>query len=198
VPREPAQTAERRVEVDYEGRTLPMLAVAYKGGAHAPGDRTYVASHALAGLAFGARSDIYRDLVLDRRLVQSLRASPASSRDPGLWTVTAQVTDAAHLPEVLAAIDATVARYQAQPPDAAELEAVTSRLRYAFLLELETPGAIAGAIAGRAAVAGSVAAIDQYYQTLATITPDDVQAAARTYLRPERRTVATLREKTQP
>lgn len=195
VEAEPVQTAERRIEVPYEGRTLPMVSIAYKGGAYDAGDRGYAASLVLAELAFGETSDIYRRLVLDEQLVQRLDVSPARSRDPALWVVSAVVKDPAKVPEVIEAIDATVARYREQLADAARLDDIKSHMRYSFLMGLSSPSDVAGRVAHLAGVAGSVEAISQLYATIAAVTPEDIKAAAEKYLVQERRTVAVLREK---
>ena len=47
VPTEPEQKQERRVAVDYDGQTLPILWVAYKFGAVDPHDRIRVAADLL-------------------------------------------------------------------------------------------------------------------------------------------------------
>ncbi len=44
IPVEPEQRAERRVDVQFDGQTLPVVAVAYKLPAFAPADRTRVAA----------------------------------------------------------------------------------------------------------------------------------------------------------
>jgi zinc protease len=195
VPTEPAQKQARRVEVQYEGSTLPLLTVAYKGGAFAPDDRNFVASLLLADLAFGPTSAIYRRLMLDERVVQSIGADPAGDRDPGLWTVDATVRDPAKVEYVLAQIDATIAEYREAPPDPERLAAVKSHRRYEFLLGLDSPAAVAGAIARIAAITGDPRAHDRLYATVAAVTPEDVHVAARALFDDRRRTVATLRGK---
>jgi hypothetical protein len=39
VPSEPAQTAQRRIDVPFEGQTLPILALNFKGDAFQPTDK---------------------------------------------------------------------------------------------------------------------------------------------------------------
>ncbi|MCA9687608.1 MAG: insulinase family protein, partial [Myxococcales bacterium] len=41
---EPVQKKEKRIDIAYEGKTLPMVWVGYKAGAYAPEDRVWVAS----------------------------------------------------------------------------------------------------------------------------------------------------------
>ena len=67
---EPPQTRERKVEVAYPGKTLPLLDLAYRGAAFDPADRDYVAAGLLAELAFGETSPLYKKLVLDQQKVE--------------------------------------------------------------------------------------------------------------------------------
>jgi zinc protease len=195
VQTEPAQNKERRIEVPYEGRTLPMVLMAYKADGFKPDDRLYAASYVLAELAFGETSDAYRRLVLEEQVVQSLNATPADSRDPGLWGVLAVVTNPDKVDHVIQALDETVARYRDELVDAARLDAVKSNIRYSFLMNLDSPASVAGQIAQDVGVAGSIEAVARLRQTMDAVTAEDVRAAAQKYLDQKRRTLAILREK---
>ncbi len=193
IPVEPEQTAERYLEVAYEGQTLPWLWVAYKIPAFEPGNRTRAAADLLAALAFGETSDAYRKLVLDEQVVELLTASADANRDPGLLNIEARVKDPAKVDYVLATIDATVAAYRDAPPSAERLAALQQRLKYGFLMSLQTPDAVASRLARFVALGGDLDGIDTLYATYGAITPADVQAAAQSYLAAERRTVGVLR-----
>jgi zinc protease len=193
VPEEPEQNEERRVEVAYQGRSLPILWVAYKVPRFGVADRKWAATDVLGELAFGETSDLYKKLVLDEQTVQSLSGGPNQNRDPGLFDVIAQVKDPAKVDTVLAEIDATVARYAATPPDPERLAATQQRLKYGFLMRLASPSGVASSLARMIAATGDVHTVDRLYDTYAGVTPADVQAAARDYLKRERRTVAVLR-----
>jgi zinc protease len=191
---EPAQTRARRAEVRYEGKTLPMVWIAYKGGAFDPDDRIWVASLVLAELAFGETSPIYRELHLDQQKVESLQAAPASDRDPELWSVLATIKDEADIDLVLARIDETVARYRDELPDPERLAAVQSHMRYRYLLGLDTASDVAGEVAQFVGVAGDLDRVEVLYRNLATVTPEEVREAARRWLVEKRRTTVILRE----
>jgi zinc protease len=195
VPIEPVQTAERRVQVDYEGQSLPILWLSYKSDRFDPEDRRWVGAYLLAELAFGETSRIHDDLVLDRQLVDSISAEQELNRDPGTFDVIARVKDPARVDEVLAEIDAEIERYRTAPPDAARLADLRSHLKYSFLMALDTPGRVAAALARVVAITGGIEAIDRLYATIDATTPADVQAAARRTLDPDRRTVGVLRAK---
>jgi zinc protease len=193
VPVEPEQTAEKRIEVPYEGKSLPILMVSYKNDRFDPKDKRMVASMVLADLAFGETSELHKKLVLDEQVVEFIEGESNLNRDPNLFDVVTRVKDPDKVEYVLGEIDRTVAQYQASPADAKRLADVKARAKYSFLMGLETPSAVAGAMSRIIALTGGVEAVDQLYTTLDTITPQDVQAAATRYLAKNRRTVAVLR-----
>jgi zinc protease len=197
IPREPEQKAERRVEVAYEGKTLPIVALAYKQPAFAPDDLTYVSGMVLAEVAFGETSPLYKQLVLDERSVQTLVADAGPSRDPGLFYIYAVVADPAKVDAVAAALDAAVERARSELADPQRVADTVSYLRYRFLLRLATPKAVADELARVSAITGKIDVIDRQYSTLDKVTPESVRAAAQSTLDQRRRTVAILREKAQ-
>lgn len=190
---EPEQTEARRVDVAYEGRTLPMVWIGYKGDAYNPRDRTYVAASVLAELAFGETSDIYRKLVLDEQVLQDISGSARPSRDPGLWMISTVIKDPKNIDTVLTAIEATAERFRTTIPPAERVEAVKSNMRYSFAMSLDSPSRVASAIARRAGISGSPDDLEAFYQTLSQVTPEDVQAAAQKYLATARRTTVVLK-----
>jgi len=190
---EPEQKAERSVEVSYDGRTLPLLAVSWKGARFDPADRTMAAGVLLGELAFGETSDVYRELVLDKRLVQRLTTDFGYSRDPGLWAVIAMVGREDAVEAVKAAVEGAANRYKDNPPEPASLDALKRNFRYSFLMRMDTPDRVAGSLAQFVALTGGIEAVDQFFETLEHVTPQDIKSAAQRFLRPERRTVAVLK-----
>jgi zinc protease len=195
IPVEPEQKAERRVDVQYDGQTLPIVRVEYKLPAYNPADKSVVSINLLAELAFGETSATYQRLVLDEQVVEHIDASGTFHRDPYLLDIHTRVKDPAKIDYVLGVIDATIAEARNSPPDAARLEALQKRLKYGFLMGLQTPDAVAQRVAQFLTVDGDLSGIDTLYATYAQVTPADVQAAAKTYLVPEHRTVGVLRSK---
>jgi zinc protease len=193
VPSEPEQTAERRIQVDYEGRSLPILWVAYKMDRFNARDRNMVAADLLTELAFGETSDIYKKLVLDEQVVEFLGAEVNMNRDPGLLDIYTRVKEPDRVDYVLEEIDRTIARYQQAPPDGKRLEDLKSRLKYSFLMGLDTPDRVANSLARIIAVTGGIEAVDELYGTYEAITPQEMQSAAARYLVGNHRTIAVLR-----
>jgi zinc protease len=193
IPTEPEQTSERRITVAYDGQTLPILWIAYKLPAFAPGDRTRVAADLLAELAFGETSEAYRRLVLDEQVVELLDANVDDHRDPGLLDITTRVKDPAKVDYVLGTIDETIASVRKAPPDGARLADLQKRLRYGFVMGLQTPDAVAQRLAQFVALTGDLDGVRRLYATYANVTPTDVQRAAAEYFDDARRTVGVLR-----
>jgi zinc protease len=193
IPVEPEQTQEKRVEVSYPGRALPMLALAYKFDAFDPDNRLRVAADLLTEMAFGSTSDLHQQLVLDEQVVEFLAADAARNRDPGLLDLYTRVKDPERVDYVLDAIDATIATFTETLVEEEDLAALKSRLRYGFLMGLETPDAVARGLARIIAITGGIEAVEALYAAYETITPEDVREAARHYLDSRRRTVGILR-----
>lgn len=193
VPAEPPQHAPRRVEVDYEGRALPMLSVAYKIGAFDPGDATRVAADLLAELAFGETSAAYRQLVIDEQAVEFVDAEANMNRDPSLFDVYARVKHPDDVERVLGVIESAVAACREAPPDAGRLRDLKSRLRYDFLMGLDTPDAAASTLARPIAIGGGLEAVEALYAAYENVTPADVQRAAEAYFDQAHCTVGVLR-----
>jgi zinc protease len=195
IPAEPEQKTERRVDVQYDGQTLPVMRIVYKLPKYDPTDKSVVAIGLFADLAFGETSAAYRKLVLEEQVVEHLDAGGSFHRDPYLLDIHTRIKDPTKIDYVLDVIDATVAEYRAAPPDAARLAALQQRLKYGFLMSLQTPESVAARLAQLLAVSGDLTGIDQLYATYAALTPADVQAAAQRFLEPARRTVGVLRSR---
>ena len=182
IPVEPEQTAERRVDVQYDGQTLPHLRVVYKLPAFDPADKSFVAIGLLADLAFGETSATYRKLVLDEQVVDELDAFGAFHRDPHLLDIQTRVKDPAKIDYVLGVIDATVAEYRSAPPMPRASRRSAARSKYGFLMSLQTPESVAARLAPFLALTGDLDGIDQLYATYAAITPAGRAGAAQRYL----------------
>lgn len=189
---EPPQTAERSVEVPYNGRTLPLLWVAYKGDAFDPTDKMVVSAYLLAGLAFGENSEFYKNVVIREEKVTGLRADFDYARDPRLFDIYMRVKDPADIDDVIDQLTETASIFKQELVSQEDLDNIRKRQRYQYLLNLDTPGSIASGLALPIAITGGIEAIDQLYATMDMLTPQDIQAAARRYLQNKSRTVLVL------
>jgi zinc protease len=190
---EPEQKGERTLEVAYDGRTLPMVTIAWKGPAFDPSTKETAAGLLLGDLLFGETSEAYKELVLEKRIAQRLFAGFRLNRDPGLWTVSAMVAGESNLAAVREGLDQAVARIQETPPAAKDLDDLKKRSRYGFLMGMDTPDRVAGGLARFIAMTGGIESVEALYTSMLQLTPEDIQAVARKLLTPDRRTVAVLK-----
>ena len=197
VPPEPEQKALRRIDVPFDGQTLPILSVSFKGEQFRPRDPVMVAATLIEELAFGETSDLYRKLVLQEQRLQFLQADFSLNRDPGLWGVVAMVKDPADVAGVEKEIWDYLSQLRRNEVAPARLEAVRSRVRNAFLSSLSSPGQVANLLARFIALSGDVTAVEDYLATISQVGPDQVRQAASQYLTPERSTVAVLHTRGQ-
>ena len=191
---EPPQTAPRSAEIAFPGRTLPILAIAYKGDAFDPANRDYVAARLLAELAFGPQSELYKKLVL--RAADGSRCSHCDipmNRDPSLFEITAMVKKIEDVDAVREEIYRTLEEFKTKPVDRAEAG------------RPETPRAVRVPDGSRHAgqggrriwpgswpLTGGIEAVDQLYAACDRVTPEDIMHAAAKYFVPERRTRSAL------
>ena len=193
VPVEPEQMGERRLEAAFDGKTLPIFAIGYKGLGFAS-DNIAVASCLLLGnLAFGETSDIYNKLVLDQQRVEFISADFSPNRDPGLLTIYSRIKDPNDVAGVESEIDSAITSYQTRPVDESRLNDLKSNIRYGFLMGLDTPGKVAGALTDVVSITGGIEALDRFYGTLDRVTSKDIMDAANRFLVREKRTVVLVK-----
>ncbi len=190
---EPPQKAERFKEVKYEGKTLPILWVAYKGDAFDPNDQMLAACYLLGDLAFGENSDIYKKLVIDEQKVQVLASWFPINRDPKLLNIYCMIKDEKDIHSVREEIERTTEKFKNEFVDACQLENMKKRVRYSFLMDLDTPDNIAGNLARFVAVTGGLEELDTFYQRMNSVTVEDIHAAANKYFQRISRTTILLK-----
>ena len=193
VQQEPPQTGERTGTVEYPGKTLPILDMAFKGDAFDPANAAFVAATVLGDLAFGETSDIYKKLYIQEQRVDAIGASIPVQRDVPLFEIVSRIKKDEDITLIQEEILKTIAAFQTTPVDASRLAGVKKRRRYEFLMNLDTPDRVAGRLAHFVAITGGIEALDAYYTALANVTPEDIMKAAKKYFTPERRTIVVLK-----
>lgn len=189
---EPAQQGERDTTVYYQGKTLPIIDIAYKGAAFNPLDKDYVAALLLSDLAFGESSELYKKLVIQEQKVQFLGSSVPMNRDVPLFEVYSMIKDPNDISYIKDQVYATIEWYKQNPADETRLHNLQKRNKYSFLMGLDTPDHVAGGVARIVSITGGLESIDALYTAFAKITPQDIMAAAQKFFLPEHRTVVVL------
>jgi predicted Zn-dependent peptidase len=196
---EPRQTEEKRQSKTDDKATRPALAIGY----HAPPQDTpeYYAMGLIDQiLASGNDSWLYQDLVQTRGVTGEVNSSinalgnMFNIHGPTLYMTWLFHDKSKTADEILAAIDAQVARLQAQPVDAATMERARVKMRSSLYDEIEGFFGF-----GRADLLASFALfyddpnrINQVEAQFAKVTPELLQKTAQEYLRPTNRTVLTV------
>ncbi len=137
---------------------------------------------AAAVLGAGRASWLYRSLRAPGH-VMSVGTWHYSPTEVGIFSVAADL-DASRLSEALEGIAASVARLRATGPSSDDLSRVRRLLRARWARRLETVEGRAAALAAAEAL-GSVDLLDQEYERLLAVTPDDVRRVASEWLAPD-------------
>jgi zinc protease len=190
---EPPQKAERKAEITYNGKTLPIIDIAYKGDAFDPANMDYAAANLLGDLAFGETSDLYRKLVINEQKVQFISASVPVNRDAPLFEIYSMVKKLEDLDSIRDDVYNTLEVFKTRTVDEKRLSDLKKRYKYGFLMGLDTPDHVAGGLARYVAVTGGIEDVDRFYKKIDAVTPQDIMKAAQKYFAPERRTVVVLK-----
>ncbi len=193
IKKEPAQQEERIKNISYPGKTLPLVWIAYKGDAFRADDQMVAAASLLGDLAFGQNSELYKKLVIREQKVEFIDNWFPLNRDPKLLNIYSRVKKENHIPYVRTEIDNTIKTYQRELVDNKLLDDLKKRVRYSFLMRLDTPDNIAGSLARFVALTGRIDDINLWYETIASVTAEDIRAAANKYFQTKRRTVVILK-----
>jgi zinc protease len=115
------------------------------------------------------------------------------NRDPSLFTLTTMVKDEKDLAAVRDEIYKTIERFQTAPVDAQKLSDMKKRMKYGFLMGMNSSDNVANALARIIALTGGIEAVDRLYESIDRVTPEDIRRAVEKYYQPNRRTVMVLK-----
>ncbi len=164
---------------------------------HAP--EHYALELAAVLLADGESSRLYKTLVHDRAVAQSVSAWTEDHVGPDQLSVMAVLTDKGKLSDVEAAVEAELAQLSQTAPPAAELDKAKRQLRQRFVFGLQTNLGRATALGETEANFGDASLLASELSRYLAVTPEDVRKAVQRYLRPERRSlVEVLPRATEP
>jgi zinc protease len=194
---EPAQNGERRVAVEGPGETV-YLQVSYR--APKADDPEFFALNLLDSLLTGPTnlnmfgggvtnktSRLYKALV-ETELAISVNGGLQATIDPYLYTTVVTVNPRHTTSECLEAMEAENKKLQDEPPAKEELERALKQARAIFAYGSESISNQAFWM-GFAEMFASVNWFNTYLDRLASVTPEDVQRMAQTWLKPQTRTL---------
>jgi zinc protease len=198
IPREPSPTGPRYAHVPWSSSTLPYVTVAFPTPPFDEVRKDLPAMDLIGSLCFGSTSELYKRLVVSEQKVDRLETEIFFRVDSPLYTVRARVKKAADTVYVRDQILATFAAARTSRPPAQLLAETVSHDRAVFTRDLESTERIALLIGRFATFRRSYHSADNYRRLLDSITPADVQAAARKYFTDAGMMVTTLSNEPLP
>ena len=192
IPAEPPQKEKRSAHIDWPSSTLPRHVLAW----HAPAASLTTPSAAiqsvLAAYLVGPTSPLYKELVLEKQLAETIGSDFYPHRDPHLLTLAATLKSEEHRATVDAALNRAVRELASGKVDAARVKAIQSNIRYGLLMNLEAPDDVAVQLAWHAGIFGTPDSLSRHLQNVSRIQPQQLVSFAKTYLVDSNLTVLTL------
>jgi zinc protease len=187
-PIEPRQQGLRRATVRGDA-TEGRIMIFFKGPAY--GTRDFEVGSVLATLLGGGRSS-----VLTREVVDAGKATEAvliqlPAMDPFGFLLVASVEEGGDLKASEKAIYDAIESFKAGPPAEGRVKRAKTRIEGLTVLNRQTPRARAFELAAAAAI-GDWTYADDFVENLRSVTGEEVQEAARTYLAWETATIGWL------
>jgi zinc protease len=192
IPAEPAPKGPVYAHVPWTSPTPPWVTVAFHGPAFSETAKDFAGIDLLSDLAFGPTSDLYKRLVEDEQKVDQLFPYVPGNADPYLVTVAARVKKPEDAAAVRDAILATFATMRAESLPARRVEDAKSNARYGLIRSLDNTERIAATLARYVRYTRSFDTLNAFYRVYESLTPEDLQAAARKYFTEAGLVVTTL------
>jgi zinc protease len=191
IPKEPAQTVERRA-TDYHSNTpLPAVVLTY----HVPEAGTpdlYALEVASNILSSGESSRLYRRMIYEKQMAVAAGGQTVLLEDPGVFFFFT-ILQAGQKPEDgEKELLAEVARLQSEAVSADELAKSKNQLISGLVFGRQTVQDKADAIGNAAVILGDLALVNRELAEYQKVTAADVQRVANTYFKPENRTVVYM------
>jgi zinc protease len=191
IPKEPAQTAERRL-VDYHANTpLPAAILTY----HVPeatSPDVYALQVASNILSEGQSSRLYRRLVYDKQIAIGAGGQAFVLEDPGVFFFFAFLQSGHKPEEAEQELQAEIDRLKSEPVSADELAKAKNQLISNLVFGRQTVQDKADAIGQASVILDDVSLVNRQLAEYQKVTAADVQRVARTYFNTENRTVVYM------
>lgn len=193
IPAEPAPKGPVSVHVPWDSPTTPWMTVAF----HAPTafsvrDNSALALALAGDQLFGSQSELYQRLVVKEQKVNSLFSTGGASKDPGLFTIGAQVKKAEDLAYVRDLILEACAKGVAIPFSATKLGEAKLESSLSFQRSLDSTNAVAGLVARLASYERDPEAVNKLAALRDTVKVEDLARVAKATFRDEARVITTL------
>ena len=190
IAKEPEQTAEKRVTVQTPW-PLPAVVVAYHVtyDGHPDSYPLHIASKILAD---GQTSRLYQELVYNTQMAAAVDGEAHLIEDPNLFYALAIVQPGHTTEQAAAALIAEIDRLRDEPISEHELQRAKNQFARDYILGRESNQQKALQLTHAVVIHRDITTADGEFDIFQSMTAGDVQRVARTYFRPENRTVITL------
>jgi predicted Zn-dependent peptidase len=186
---EPTHLWERRVRVEFPAE--PQLAMLYQATPIGHSDR-YPLTVLASLLGQGRTSRLHKRLVEEKRLVTSIGCGGWFLRSAGLLVIQATPRTPHILEEVEAAVEQEITRMKTDLVSPQELLKVRNQIDVEAVGDLYSNAGLASYLSNAWLLTGDWRAMFSSYQKLKAVDAEAIREAARRYLIPRQRTVATL------
>lgn len=182
IPQEPAQLGKRERHEAFPTE-VPRMMMAW----HIPGitDPDLYALDVLSIIAGdGASSRLHQELVEKQKILRSVSSFSYTPAQSGLWGVSAVLLPGSEtgIPESESAIQQIIEKFKTGKVSAQELEKARRKVLAERASGLKTVSGKASSIGSSLFVAGDVHFDETYMQGVSSVTAEEVQRVARTYL----------------
>ncbi|KAA0255152.1 MAG: insulinase family protein [Chlorobiota bacterium] len=192
IEQEPKQTAPREAKVKYDGKTLPVVAIGYKYDAFDVKNKDFMAMLPFADLAFGENSALYSKLVLEEQKVQFISSGAQTRRDPFPFMIYSRIKNENDVEYVIGEVEKTIGKFKTELVSVEQLEALKKRMKYQFLMGLDSPESVASVLPVFITLTGDINVIEEYFSALMAVTPEDIKRAVNRYFVKENRNQVIL------
>ena len=195
IPREPAQTKERRAVVE-ESWPLPAVVVAYHVtyDGHPDAYPLHIVSKILSD---GASARIPRELVYNKRIALTAFGSGNITADPNLFYAVAIVQPGQTAQAAEEALIAEFEKLKREPVSEAELQQSKNQWARDYILSRESNQDKAMHLAHAAVIHNDITTADGEFDIFMNVTTADVQRVAKTYFNEHNRVVLHIMPKGQ-
>jgi zinc protease len=188
--KEPPHDKERRIT---HKKMVPLPAAV--SGYYIPADGhpdSYPLVIASRILSEGRSSRIYQSLVYLTRLAVQADASGNFTEDPNLFIATVIMNQGQSLAAGEKALNSELMLLQTEPVTDMELEKAKNKIRSEWAFGRQSVQQKAEALAHAAVIHKDTATVNSEYDLFMKVTKEDIMRVAKTYLRPENRTVVIV------
>lgn len=191
VSREPEQSGERRVEVEFEAN--PRLIIGYHKPT-LPHFDDYVFDVIDMLLSDGRTSRLYKVLVEEKKIAVSVSTTNGmpGGRYPNLFAIFATPRSPHTCDELEEEIYKQIDRLSKEAVTAYELSKVKNRLEAGFIRSLASNAGLASRLSYYQTIAGDWRYLEEHLKVIERVTPEDIMEATRKYLIKRNRTVARI------